>query len=196
MTTLTNPPSSPASLAGLTRSMHGHWRLFLTEGFLLGVLGLAAVVAPFLAGLVAAAFFGWLFLISGLVGLVFTLRAREAPGFAWSLLSAILALVAGAVLLWSPLAGLATLTVVLTAFFVVDGIFMIVLALTHRRALSARWGWLLANGLIDLFLAGVIIAGLPGTLLWAFGLVVGIDLVFGGATLVNMALAARKAPRG
>jgi uncharacterized membrane protein HdeD (DUF308 family) len=65
-------------------------------------------------------------------------------------------------------------------------------ALEHRRELSERWSWLLVAGLMDILIAGLIIAGLPGSALWAIGLLVGINLVFGGATLIGMALAARK----
>lgn len=175
----------------LTKSMHAHWRLFLIEGIVLALLGLGAVFAPLIAGLASTVLLGWLFIIAGLAGLIITLRTRNAPGFIWSVLSAALALLAGAALVWSSVAGMVTLTYVLTAFFIIDGAFMIVLSLSHRRELSSKWEWMLINGVIDLFLAGVIILGLPGTLLWAFGLIVGFDLLFGGATLAAMALAAR-----
>jgi uncharacterized membrane protein HdeD (DUF308 family) len=51
---------------------------------------------------------------------------------------------------------------------------------------------LLVAGIMDLLIAAVIIAGLPGSALWAVGLLVGINLLFGGATLIGMALAARQ----
>jgi uncharacterized membrane protein HdeD (DUF308 family) len=192
MTFITQPSMGLGGSPLSARSIHDHWRLYLAEGLILGVLGLAAFVAPLLAGLAVTLLFGWLLMIAGLIGLSISFRSRRAPGFLWALLSAIVALFAGMALLFSPVAGLLTLTYVLTAFFVIDGLFMIVLALTHRRELSARWEWMLANGIIDLILAGVIIAGLPGALLWAFGLLLGIDLMFGGATLTAMAIAARR----
>jgi uncharacterized membrane protein HdeD (DUF308 family) len=65
-------------------------------------------------------------------------------------------------------------------------------ALEHKRELSERWSWLLVAGIMDLLIAAVIITGLPGSALWAVGLLVGINLLFGGATLIGMALAARK----
>ena len=174
--------------------MHDHWRLFLAEGIILSLLGLAAMILPALAGLVATIFLGWLFLIAGIVGLLFTFRARQAPGFGWALLSALVALLAGALLLWNPFQGLVTLTYVLVAFFIFDGVLMIVLAHSHRRELSRRWEWLLVNGIIDLILAGIVISGMPGTLVWALGLIVGIDMIFGGTSLIAMALEARKQP--
>jgi uncharacterized membrane protein HdeD (DUF308 family) len=183
----------PDLAAALTKSIHEHWRMFLAEGIVIVLLGLAAIVVPPLAGLVATIFLGWLFLIAGIVGLISTIAARQAPGFWWALLSALAAVVAGGILLWNPWQGLVTLTYVLIAFFIVDGIFTIVLALEHRRELSGRWGWLVLNGVIDLFLAAVIIAGFPGSADWVLGLLLGIDLLFGGTALIGMALAARKA---
>ncbi|MGD0635343.1 MAG: HdeD family acid-resistance protein [Beijerinckiaceae bacterium] len=182
--------------ADLTRSMHEHWGLFLAEGIILTILGFGAIIVPAVAGLVTTLFLGWLFLVAGLVGLVFTWQAKKAPGFGWSLLSALVAIVAGAVLLWSPFQSLITLTYVLIAYFIIDGIAIIFLSIEHRRELSGKWEWMLFNGLIDLVLAGIIISGLPGTLVWALGLLVGIDLVFGGTTLIAIALEARKTAAG
>ena len=187
-----NPPGNAALAAALRKTMHEHWRLLLTEGIILVVLGAAAILLPPLAGLAVTIFLGWLFLVGGVVGLVATMSARHAPGFGWALLSAIVALLAGAVLLWNPLQGLLTLTYVLIAYFIVDGVLMIIFAIAHRRELSGRWEWLMLNGVIDLVLAALILMGLPGSSAWALGLLVGIDLVFGGCSLIAMALAARQ----
>ena len=175
----------------LTQSMNDYWRLFLAEGIILCVLGLGAIIVPPIAGLATTVFLGWLLLVAGLVGLSFTFRARSAPGFGWSILSAAAAVIAGALLLWDPLQGMATLTFVLVAYFIVDGAAIILLAIVHRRELSGKWEWMLMNGVIDLILAGIIISGFPGTLVWALGLLVGIDLLFGGAALIAMASATR-----
>ena len=176
----------------LPRSAQDYWGWFLAEGIILTILGLGAIMLPALAGVVATVFLGWLFLIAGLVGLLSTFRTRHAPGFGWSLLSAVLALLVGVLFLWNPLRGLITLTYLLTVFFIIDGIFMIFLAISHRRELSGRWEWLLVNGIVDLILAGIVISGLPGTLVWVVGLLVGIDLLVGGGSLIAMALPARR----
>jgi uncharacterized membrane protein HdeD (DUF308 family) len=174
-------------------SLRGHWRLFLTEGIALVILGTAAIMLPQVATFAAEILVGWLILISGIVGLINTFRMRSAPGFGWSLLSAILALATGALLLWWPLTGTVSLTLILSVFFVVEGVATIMFALEHKRDLSGRWGWMLVSGVIDLILAGVIVLGLPGTATWAIGLLVGINMVFGGWALIAMALHARTA---
>jgi len=172
-----------------------HWKAFLIEGILLVVLGLAAILVPPVASLAITIFLGWLFLVAGAVGLAMTIWARQMPGFWWSLLSALLAIGAGIALLARPVQGTLTLTIIVGAYFLAEGAVTIMYALAHRRELSERWGWLLASGVIDLILAGLIIAGLPGSALWAIGLLVGIDMAFGGVSLIGMALAARNADR-
>jgi uncharacterized membrane protein HdeD (DUF308 family) len=117
---------------------------------------------------------------------------RQAPGFWWSLVSAILGIAVGIVLLLWPLSGVLSLTLVLIVYFVIEGVASIMFALEHKRELSGRWGWMLASGIIDLILAAIILAGLPGTAAWAIGLLVGIDMVFGGSAVIAMALHARE----
>src|ERR1700682_6209093 len=176
----------------MTAAVREHWKAFLIEGILLVVLGLAAIIVPPLASLAVTIFLGWMLRISGIAGLVLTFWARQMPGFWWSLLSAALAVVAGIVLLAQPVQGTPTLTIVVGAYFLAEGVTTIMYALEHRRELSERWSWLLVAGIMDILIAAIIIAGLPGSALWAIGLLVGINLLFGGATLIGMALAARK----
>ncbi len=94
-------------------------------------------------------------------------------------------------LLW-PMSGVLSLTLILIVFFVIEGVASIMFALEHKRELSGRWSWMLASGIIDLILATIIFAGLPGTAAWAIGLLVGINMVFGGSALIAMALHARE----
>ena len=172
-------------------AIHEHWGLFLTEGIILVILGIAAIALPPIATLAFTIIIGWVFLISGVVGLFTTFWARHVPGFWWSLISAIIGIAAGVVLLLWPITGTLSLTLVLIAFFVIEGIVSIMYAIEHRNQLTGRWGWMLVSGIIDLILAGIIFAGLPETAVWALGLLVGINMLFGGAALIAMALAAR-----
>lgn len=177
----------------MSAAVREHWKAFLFEGVLLAILGLAAMIVPPLASLAVTIFLGWMFLISGIAGLFVTFWARQMPGFWWSLISAALAVLAGLVLLARPMQGVLTLTIVVGAYFLAEGVATIMYALEHRRELSGRWSWLLVAGLMDLLISFLIIAGLPGSAEWAIGLLVGINLLFGGATLIGMALAARNA---
>jgi uncharacterized membrane protein HdeD (DUF308 family) len=187
-----NRPDIEQIQTAMVTSLREHWRLFLVEGIILVILGVAAIVIPPIATLAAELLFGWLFLFSGIAGAITTFMMREAPGFWWSLVSAILAIAVGVVMLLWPLSGVLTLTLLLITFFIIEGVASIMFALEHKRELSGRWGWMLASGIIDLILAAIIIAGLPGTAAWALGLLVGINLVIGGTALIGMALHARE----
>jgi hypothetical protein len=106
--------------------------------------------------------------------------------------AAVLAVGVGIILIARPVQGTLTLALVLSAYFAVEGVVTIMYALLHRREPATRWGWLIASGILDLAVGGLIVAGLPGSALWAIGLLVGIDLVFGGFALIRMALAGQK----
>jgi uncharacterized membrane protein HdeD (DUF308 family) len=186
-----NPPDLSSARRTVAETMREHWVLFLVEGIVLVLLGLLAIVIPPLATLAVTILIGWLFLISGGVGLVTTFWAKGAPGFWWSLVSAIIAIIAGLFLLVDPLSGTVSLTLVLIVFFVIEGVASIMYGFEHRREASSRAGWIIASGVIDLILAAIILSGLPGSAAWAIGLLVGINMVFGGTSLIAMALAAR-----
>jgi uncharacterized membrane protein HdeD (DUF308 family) len=190
-----NPQDNPPDFGKLQSEMNAHvkahWKAFLFEGIVLALLGLAAMIVPPLASLAVAIFLGWMFLTSGIAGLFVTYWARQTPGFWWSLFSAALAVLAGGILLAKPEQGVLTLTIVVGAYFLAEGVVTIMYALEHRRELSARWSWLVLSGVMDLVIAFIIVSGLPGSAEWAIGLLVGINLVLGGASLVGMALAAR-----
>ncbi|UFZ05572.1 HdeD family acid-resistance protein [Bradyrhizobium ontarionense] len=187
----TIPPELERMRSAMSAAVRAHWKAFLIEGILLAVLGLAAMILPWAASLAVTIFLGWMFLISGIAGLALTFWARGMPGFWWSLLSAALAIVAGIILIAQPVQGTVTLTVVIGIYFLAEGVATIMYALEHRRELSGRWSWLAASGVVDIVIAGIIISGLPGTALWAIGLLVGINLLFGGLSMIGMALAAR-----
>jgi uncharacterized membrane protein HdeD (DUF308 family) len=191
MTLPQNTPDVERMKSEMSAAVRAHWKAFLIEGILLAVLGLAAMILPPLASLAVTIFLGWMFLISGIAGLALTFWARAMPGFWWSLLSAVLGIIAGIILLAQPAQGVLTLTIVVGVYFLAEGVATIMYALEHRRELSGRWSWLLVAGLVDIVIAGIIITGLPGTALWAIGLLVGINLLFGGISLIGMAIAAR-----
>src|SRR3954452_4978818 len=187
----TIPPELERMRSQMGAAVRAHWKAFLIEGVLLAVLGLAAMILTPAASLAVTIFLGWMFLISGIAGLALTFWARGMPGFWWSLLSAVLAILAGLILVIQPVQGALTLTIVVGAYFLAEGVATIMYALEHRRELSERWSWLLIAGVVDVLISGIIITGWPGSGLWAVGLLAGINLVFGGASMIGMALAAR-----
>jgi len=189
----TDQPDIAKIQSAVANALHEHWKLYLAEGIALVVLGVIAILIPPIATLAVTIVLGWLFLVSGVIGLFTTFWMRQAPGFWWSLISAVLAVVVGGLLLTRPVSGALSLTIVVVVFFVIEGVASIMFALEHKRELSGRWGWMLMSGIIDLALAALVFTGLPSTAAWAIGLLVGINMVFGGSALIAMALHARNA---
>jgi uncharacterized membrane protein HdeD (DUF308 family) len=181
-------------IEGIRRQMaatiHAHWKLVLAQGIVMMVLGFLAVAEPNVATIAVGIFVGWLFFIGGIFRALSLWQSRGMPGFAWSLLTALLAIMLGLILVFRPLAGVLTLTMVLIAFFILEGITAIVLAVQHREHLRS-WGWVLFSGIVDLLLAFLIWDGWPSSADWAIGLLVGINMLFFGLSLVMTALAAR-----
>lgn len=174
----------------LASTIHAHWKLFLAQGIVMMVLGVLAVALPNIATLAIEIFVGWLFFIGGIFRAVSIWHSRQAPGFAWALLTAVLSIVLGLILVFRPMAGVLTLTMVLVAFFVIEGIASIIGAIEHRQHLRS-WGWVLFSGIVDLLLAYLIWQGWPSSASWAIGLLVGVNMLFLGLSLVMTALAAR-----
>jgi uncharacterized membrane protein HdeD (DUF308 family) len=174
----------------IAETIHSHWKLVLAQGILLMVFGLLAVAEPNVATFAVSIFVGWLFFVGGIFRALAVWHARRMPGFGWSMLSALLAIVLGLILIARPMAAVLTLTMVLVAFFILEGVTAIVVAVQHRGHLRS-WGWVLFSGIVDLLLAYLIWAGWPSSADWAIGLLVGINMVFFGLSLVMTALAAR-----
>jgi uncharacterized membrane protein HdeD (DUF308 family) len=176
--------------------LHQHWALYLVEGVVLLVLGATAIVLPPLATLAATILIGWLVLVSGVVGFFTTFMQNDGPGFGWSLLSAVLAIIVGAVLLGNAELAAVSLTIVLLVFFIIEGGSTLMYARAHRRQMSqSRWGWIVASGIVDLALAAYILSGLPVIAPWALGLMVGVNMVFGGVAMIALAERAHAADK-
>jgi uncharacterized membrane protein HdeD (DUF308 family) len=190
----------PGSVA---RSTPDRWRIFVAEGTVLIVLGLIAVAVPAIASSDVTAALGWVFLASGAIGVAVTYWARHAPGFLWSVMSALLAILVGVVLIehdatnlyggmmgW-PFHDTGPLRLIIALFFLAEGAVSIMYAFEHRRHRTGRWAFMLASGLVDIGLASVIIFALPGTSAWIMGLLVAINMILGGSALIAIGLHAR-----
>lgn len=171
-------------------AVRDHWKILLAQGIVMIGLGLLAVLLPNVATLAVELLVGALFLAAGLIRLFTLSRCRTAPGFWWSAALPALSVLLGVVLLARPAQGTLTLTMVLLTFFIVEGIFTIVVAFIVHRPIG-NWVWTLLCGVVDLALAYLIWRGWPASAAWAIGLLVGINMVFLGLSLAMTAIAAR-----
>jgi uncharacterized membrane protein HdeD (DUF308 family) len=175
----------------LRTRLHARWRFLLTQGIVMIVLGLVAIALPVFMTLAVEVMLGWLLLAGGLWRAVHTVRSRAGPGFASSLVMAIAATLLGFMLLLMPLPGVLTLTMLLFALFIIDGVSKIALAFDLRNH-TKEWPWPLMTGVLDLAFAALIITGWPSTAVWTVGLLVGLNMMFFGVAMTVIALAARR----
>lgn len=192
-------PDLPPGLTDIRRAVanafRDHWKLFLGQGVVMIILGALAVLAPIMATILVDIYVGWLFLISGIVGLVAIISTHHVHAFLWSLVTAALSVAVGILLILKPVEGAVSLTLVLTAFFIAEGVFQSAIAIASRHVMAGNWVWMLLSGLSDLVLAAIIIAGWPGTAVWALGLLVGVNLLMSGCAIIASALAGRDMAR-
>jgi uncharacterized membrane protein HdeD (DUF308 family) len=163
-----------------------HWVWYLILGVLLLVGGVAAIAFPFVSTITAKIALGWIFLATGVITLVHAFSAGNWRGFFWNLLIGILYLVAGAYLLLFPLAGIVTLTMVIAALFLADGILEIMMAFRLRP--HHNWGWVLASGVAALIAGFLIWSRLPSSATWVIGFLVGIKMIMAGWSFIALAL--------
>lgn len=182
---------SMGSAASLPAVIAEHRTWFIILGVVLVILGVLAIVFPFATTIAAKVFLGWLLLVGGIVQVIHAFSTQKWSEFAFDLLVGVLYLLAGAWLAFFPLTGIITLTILLAALFIVNGV--IEIGMGFRMRDRSGWFWMVLSGVIGVVLGVLLFTNLPGTAAWAIGLVVGINLVTSGLAyiLLPMAVPAR-----
>ena len=170
-------------------SLAAHWRLVLAQGVIMVILGVLALAAPVFATIAVDIYVGWLFLFSGVLGLIAIFSARHPTRFRWGMVTAGLSLVLGVMLVWKPVEGALSLTMLLTAFFIAEGLFQATTSVAYRGSIGSTWGWMLASGIADLALAAIILSTWPTSVIWALGIIAGVNLITSGWAIAMAALA-------
>jgi uncharacterized membrane protein HdeD (DUF308 family) len=147
-------------------------------GVLLIASGLLAVAMPFIAAFATALLLAWLLIVGGIAEMAYAIQTRHERGFGWKFVGALLTLALGLLVLLAPLAGAATLGIVVGAFLLMGGIARTVLALTLRPAHG--WGWVLADGLLSIAVAALVAAGWPEYSIGFVGVLTGLWLIWAG----------------
>lgn len=160
---------------------------------LLIVLGVLAIALPLLAAIAITSVVAWLMIFGGITHLSVAFSSRGASFF-WELLVSLAYIFAGGYMAFHPLIGAVTLTLLLTWFFLIEGVLEIAAFFQMRR--HGGSGWMLVDGIITLALAGLIWAHWPSSSLWAIGTIVGISMVVSGWKWLMIALISRKALSG
>lgn len=177
---------SPSSID--ESQIQSSWTTTLFTGIMMIILGVLAIALPVAATLTVKLLIAFLLIAGGIIQLIATF-SKGCSHRIFTFLSALLFGIVGILLLANPWEGLMAMTLVLSIFFIVEGIMKIITAFQIRP--GNQWGWMLFSGVITLLLGGIIWAGLPYNSLWVIGLIFGIDLLFGGLATIMIAFAIR-----
>jgi uncharacterized membrane protein HdeD (DUF308 family) len=191
MTQQFTPAFSEPTLEETRQEIARHWGWFLILGILLVLIGMAAIAFPFLSTLAAKIAIGWIFLVAGVVEVFHAFYVKRWAGFFWNLLIGLLYIAAGVWLAFFPLTGILTLTIVIAALFIAEGIMKLIMGFRMRP--HEGLGWVIFSGLVAIA-AGLLIAlSLPASAVWALGLLAGINLLFSGWSFIYLALTGKRA---
>ena len=164
---------------------------YLVEGVLLILTGILAIIYPVISSTAVVVLLGWLLIVSGLLQGLSLIGARHVPHFWLQLISVILAILVGFLFLRDPAQGMATIALLLIVFFMMEGISKVVFALTIRPL--PNWGWVLASGLVGIFLSLILWTSMPVTAVWLIGFLLGLNLISVGAAIAWLAWQVRQA---
>ncbi len=180
----------PKMTTNTAQTVQTSWGWLLAIGIIFIILGILGLGMPFALTLAADLVVGWLLLIGGIISIISSFYSRNLGRFFMIFLSGVVFGIAGILLLTKPLVGVLTLTLILAAFFFIEGIFKVIYSLQIRPI--QNWGWMLVSGIISLILAFLIWADFPGSVVIT-GLLVGFYLFFSGISMIMLSVASRGA---
>jgi uncharacterized membrane protein HdeD (DUF308 family) len=166
--------------------LQAHWRLFLIEGIIFILLGVSAVVIPQFFSVVIAIFLGWIIVLAGAIQVSRAIFLRDMPGFGLWLGLGILQVVVGYLLIADPIAGVFSLTMMMALFFAFEGITKMYWAYKLRPL--PHWDYAFFSGVTALVFAAVILMFWSESAHWLLGLLVGVNMIILGWSMVKMSL--------
>jgi len=177
-------------LGSSTEALRKATGLSIGSAVLMILLGMLAIALPGTMGIGVAILVAWIIIFGGVSHLVYAFAAERAGQVAWRLLVGVVYVLGGVYLALNPGLSLVTMTLMLGAIFIVEGVMRGVLFF-QLRALP-RVGWILFDSLMTVLLGVLIMAGWPTSSAWAIGTIVGVNLLVSGFTRLMLSVAARK----
>ena len=159
-------------------------------GILLIVFGVIAIATPALAGKAVVFTIGIVLLLVGVAQIVSGLRTESLTSRLSALILGVIAALCGAGLLSEPLVGMEFIALLLAIFFVAEGIWKIIASFSYRPA--SGWLLFLLSGIIALVLGLMIWKQWPISGMWAVGILVGVDLLMTGVSMLVLAATIRR----
>jgi uncharacterized membrane protein HdeD (DUF308 family) len=175
-------------VSAITDSVRANARLGAVSGFLLVVLGVMAIASPFVSGIAVSSLVAAIMVAAGMTTIFFCFKAQSFGRGLLQLLFGGITMLAGMVMIATPILTMVTLTAVLMAYFFVDGAFTVYSGFQRKPA--EGWGWIVTSGVASIALGVLLAYQWPASGTYAVGLLVGIRLLFSGWSIAMLGMAA------
>lgn len=172
------------------KQLKSKWGWFVLLGVILIILGTFALSYSVLATLTSVIVIGILMIAGGLAQLIHAWTLRSLSSFLLWTLVGILYIVAGGFAIRYPVQGAEVLTMLLGASLIAVGVLRLGIWLMNRG--QEGWVWLAFSGIVSLITGLLIAFAWPGIGLWLIGLVLGVDLLFQGWSMLWLGLALKR----
>lgn len=158
-------------------------------GILFIVLGMIGVAGQTLFSFVSINVLGAFLIVGGVLQGAHALKSHGWKSVGIQALLAVMYIAAGLYSWAFPIPALEVITLWLAAIFFVTGFLRLVSAFQHR--LFSEWFWLVLSSAISILLGVMIMNSFPSSSLWLPGLLIAVELLLQGWSMLFLGLAAR-----
>lgn len=171
--------------------LRAKWGWIIALGVVYAVAGFIALGSVLMATVATVYVVGLMMLVAGIAEVINAFQMKTWGKFLLWVLLGVLYVIAGFVTFQNPLLAAAFLTLLLACSLIVSGIMRIILGFSMKQGMP--WLWVVLSGVVTLLLGLIILNHWPVSSLYILGLLLGIDLVFAGASWIGIGLGLRKA---
>ena len=164
------------------------WGWIMAYGIVSVLVGIAAFIWPFAATYAATMVIGILLFVSGVFSIAAGLFGQGHEGRLYAVIFGVLTVIVGAIMVFEPVTGALSLTLIMAVWLVVRGVLEVVLGLRMRR----RRGLMIVLGVLNILLAIFIMVTVPWSALTLPGFILGVSFLVGGITAITAASDNRK----
>jgi len=176
-----------------TPELARNWRWVLGLGIVLLLAGVVGIAAPYFTSRFVVAAIGLLFLLGGIANVASALQMRGVRAIGPTVLTGVMMTICGGLFIFQTDAGVDAITLILAIFFLVQGGLKVMGALYVRP--DPVWVWMLMDGGVTAVLGGAVLAGWPDKSFAIIGMIVGISLLFSGASILSVAFYLKRLDR-
>ena len=176
--------------AGLMDGIKKNAGLTVISGVILIIAGTFAIMSPLVAGVSITILVGAMLAISGVSQCFLAFKTGAFGRGLMVFLVGVMMTIVGIYMMNQPVAGLATLTIILMWYLLATGVFEIIVSFQLKPA--SGWALELFNGVVTLLIGIMLWRQFPLSGAWAIGILFGIKMIFSGWAFVFIGRSVKK----